>query len=92
MVPFSFGLRMAALGSQKELIDLETWLSINLVIYKDTLCEVLCLDLPSFFCSGILACQICILLVSISMNALRFILIKQLKLPGVPQVHKGDSK
>ncbi|XP_017218466.1 uncharacterized protein LOC108195949 isoform X2 [Daucus carota subsp. sativus] len=39
MVPFSFGLRMAALGSQKELIDLETWLSINLVIYKDTLCE-----------------------------------------------------
>ncbi|XP_074382310.1 uncharacterized protein LOC141724188 isoform X2 [Apium graveolens] len=39
MVPFSFGIRMAALGSRKELIDLESWLSTNLSTYKDTFFE-----------------------------------------------------
>ncbi|KAL8091899.1 uncharacterized protein LOC141692281 isoform X1 [Apium graveolens] len=39
MVPFSFGIRMAALASRKELVDLEKWLSINLITYKDTLFE-----------------------------------------------------
>lgn len=48
MVPFSFGIRMAALGSRKELIDLETWLSTNLNTYKDTFFEVQYLDLLSF--------------------------------------------
>ena len=41
MVPFSFGIRMAALASRKELVDLEKWLNTNLVTYKDTLFEVL---------------------------------------------------
>ncbi|KAL1818639.1 hypothetical protein ACET3Z_013508 [Daucus carota] len=39
MVPFSFGIRMAALASRKELVDLEKWLNTNLVTYKDTLFE-----------------------------------------------------
>ncbi|KAK1364557.1 CCR4-NOT transcription complex subunit 1 [Heracleum sosnowskyi] len=39
MVPFSFGIRMAVLGSRKELVDLETWLSTNLSTYKDTFFE-----------------------------------------------------
>lgn len=45
MVPFSFGIRMAALGSRKELIDLETWLNTNLSTYEDTFFEVQYLDL-----------------------------------------------
>ncbi|KAL7203784.1 hypothetical protein ACSBR2_016943 [Camellia fascicularis] len=35
MVPSCFGIRLAALASQKELIDLEMWLSSNLSTYKD---------------------------------------------------------
>lgn len=40
MIPCSFGIRLAALASRKELIDLEKWLSTNLSTYKDTLFEV----------------------------------------------------
>lgn len=41
MVPFSFGIRMAALASRREFVDLEKWLSANLITFKDTLFEVL---------------------------------------------------
>ncbi|KAJ0100167.1 hypothetical protein Patl1_19850 [Pistacia atlantica] len=33
--PFSFGIRLAVLASQKEYINLETWLNDNLTVYKD---------------------------------------------------------
>ncbi|CAK9174200.1 unnamed protein product, partial [Ilex paraguariensis] len=39
MVPFSFGIRLAALASQKDLLDLEKWLSTNLSTYKDIFFE-----------------------------------------------------
>lgn len=38
--PSPFGIRLAALGSRKELVDLEKWLSSNLVTYKDFFFEV----------------------------------------------------
>ncbi|KAI7742072.1 hypothetical protein M8C21_030078 [Ambrosia artemisiifolia] len=41
MVPMSLGIRLAALASRKELIDLEKWLSANLSIYRDTFFEVM---------------------------------------------------
>lgn len=40
MIPSSFGIRLAALASRKELIDLEKWLSTNLSTFKDSLFEV----------------------------------------------------
>ncbi|KAJ6675578.1 hypothetical protein OIU85_011707 [Salix viminalis] len=39
MIPFPSGIRLAALASRKELIDLEKWLSNNLITYKDTFFE-----------------------------------------------------
>lgn len=36
----SLGIRLAALASRKELIDLEKWLSENLHTYRDTFFEV----------------------------------------------------
>ncbi|KAL6965062.1 hypothetical protein U1Q18_036119 [Sarracenia purpurea var. burkii] len=39
MVPSYFGIRMAALASRRELVDLETWLSTNLSTYKDIFFE-----------------------------------------------------
>ncbi|KAG5552394.1 hypothetical protein RHGRI_010465 [Rhododendron griersonianum] len=39
MVPSYFGIRLAALGSRKELVDLENWLSSNLTTYKDVFFE-----------------------------------------------------
>ncbi|KAA8515904.1 hypothetical protein F0562_019083 [Nyssa sinensis] len=39
MVPSSFGIRLAALSSRKELVDLEKWLSTNLCTYKDIFFE-----------------------------------------------------
>lgn len=39
-IPFAFGIRLAALASRKELLDLEKWLSNNLNTYKDTFYEV----------------------------------------------------
>ncbi|KAF3780626.1 CCR4-NOT transcription complex subunit 1 [Nymphaea thermarum] len=41
MSPFSFGIKLAALASKKEYLDLEKWLNENLNIYKDTFFEVL---------------------------------------------------
>lgn len=41
MVPSYFGIRLAALGSRKELVDLENWLSSNLTTYKDVFFEVM---------------------------------------------------
>lgn len=38
-IPFAFGIRLAALASRKELLDLEKWLSNNLNTYKDTFYE-----------------------------------------------------
>lgn len=40
MIPSSFGIRLAALASRKELLDLEKWLSTNLITYKDAVFEV----------------------------------------------------
>lgn len=39
MVPMSLGIRLAALASRKEIIDLEKWLSSNLSTYRDTFYE-----------------------------------------------------
>lgn len=39
LVPMSLGIRLAALGSLKELIDLEEWLSTNLSTYEDIFFE-----------------------------------------------------
>ncbi|XP_052210992.1 uncharacterized protein LOC127813907 isoform X2 [Diospyros lotus] len=39
MVPSHFGIRLAALASRKEFVDLEKWLSSNLSIYKDIFFE-----------------------------------------------------
>ncbi|GFP80906.1 ccr4-not transcription complex subunit 1 [Phtheirospermum japonicum] len=39
MIPFYFGLRLAALASKKEIMDLENWLSINLATNKDAFYE-----------------------------------------------------
>lgn len=41
MIPFHFGIRLVALASRKEFIDLEKWLSSNLTAYKDAFYEVL---------------------------------------------------
>jgi hypothetical protein len=41
MVPSSYGIRLAALASRKELVDLEKWLSYNLNTYKDNFFEVI---------------------------------------------------
>lgn len=40
MTPSSFGIKLAALASRKELVDLENWLSNNLNTYKDIFFEV----------------------------------------------------
>ncbi|XP_059651610.1 uncharacterized protein LOC132299153 [Cornus florida] len=39
MIPSSFGIKLAALASRKELVDLEKWLSTNLCTYKDIFFE-----------------------------------------------------
>ncbi|KAI3741197.1 hypothetical protein L1987_58865 [Smallanthus sonchifolius] len=39
MVPMFLGIRLAALASRKELLDLEKWLSSNLSTYRDTFFE-----------------------------------------------------
>ncbi|KAL3814967.1 hypothetical protein ACJIZ3_016235 [Penstemon smallii] len=39
MMPSYFGVRLAALASRKELMDLENWLSTNLVTYRDAFYE-----------------------------------------------------
>ncbi|KAJ9563300.1 hypothetical protein OSB04_008460 [Centaurea solstitialis] len=39
LVPMSLGIRLAALASVKEFIDLEEWLSTNLSIYEDSFFE-----------------------------------------------------
>jgi hypothetical protein len=41
MVPSSYAIRLAALASRKELVDLEKWLSYNLNTYKDIFFEVI---------------------------------------------------
>lgn len=40
MSPFSFSIKLAALASKKEYLDLEKWLNENLNICKDTFFEV----------------------------------------------------
>ncbi|EEF50313.1 ccr4-not transcription complex, putative [Ricinus communis] len=35
MIPYAIGIRLAVLASRKELIDLEKWLTTNLIAYKD---------------------------------------------------------
>ncbi|GAY41902.1 hypothetical protein CUMW_062890 [Citrus unshiu] len=39
MIPSPFAIRLAVIASQKELVDLEKWLSINLSTYKDVFFE-----------------------------------------------------
>ncbi|PON57727.1 CCR4-NOT transcription complex subunit [Trema orientale] len=39
MTPFSFSIKLAALASRKELVDLENWLTNNLNAYKDIFLE-----------------------------------------------------
>ncbi|KAJ8900176.1 hypothetical protein K2173_024816 [Erythroxylum novogranatense] len=34
-IPFPFAIKLAAIASRKELVDLEKWLSNNLIMYKD---------------------------------------------------------
>ena len=41
MVPSYFGIRLAALASRKELVDLENWLSSNLSTSKNIFLEVM---------------------------------------------------
>lgn len=41
MIPSSIGIRLAALASRKELIDLETWLNTNFIVHKHSLSEVI---------------------------------------------------
>lgn len=41
MLPFPNGIRLAAVASRNELVDLEKWLTSNISIYKDTFIEVL---------------------------------------------------
>lgn len=40
MSPFHFGIRLAVLASKKEIMDLESWLSTQLVSNKDAFYEV----------------------------------------------------
>lgn len=40
MFPFYFGIRLAVLASKKEIVDLESWLSTQLVANKDAFYEV----------------------------------------------------
>jgi hypothetical protein len=56
MIPFPSGIRLVALASRKELIDLEKWLGNNLITYKDSFFEVmfscpskLLMKVPKFF-------------------------------------------
>ncbi|XP_047337457.1 CCR4-NOT transcription complex subunit 1 [Impatiens glandulifera] len=39
MVPFSFGIRLAALASRKDLLDMEKWIKSNVTTYTDPLFE-----------------------------------------------------
>lgn len=41
MIPSPSAIRLAVLASQKELVDLDKWLSINLNTYKDFFFEVI---------------------------------------------------
>ncbi|KAH7851573.1 hypothetical protein Vadar_013557 [Vaccinium darrowii] len=41
MVPSYFGIRLAALGSRQEFVDLENWLSSNLTTNKDVFSEIM---------------------------------------------------
>lgn len=52
MIPYSFGIRLAALASHKEFIDLGKWLSTNLRTYKDNFCEVASVKLSLVFMSS----------------------------------------
>ncbi|XP_048132836.1 CCR4-NOT transcription complex subunit 1 isoform X7 [Rhodamnia argentea] len=51
MIPSSFGIRLAALASRKELIDLESWLNNNLSTYKHIFFEE-CLQFLKLMESG----------------------------------------
>lgn len=44
MIPSSMGVRLAALASRKDLIDLDQWLSNQLNKYKDNFFEVLFIE------------------------------------------------
>lgn len=41
MVPYYFGIRLAAIAHRRELVDLEKWLSSKLIAYKDPFLEVI---------------------------------------------------
>lgn len=41
MIPSAFSIKLAALASRKELLDLEKWLSNNLNTYRDIFFEVI---------------------------------------------------
>ena len=41
MVPFTEAIRLAVFAFNKELLDLEKWLSDNLITYRDTFFEVI---------------------------------------------------
>lgn len=40
MAPFSFRIKLATLASKKELVDLDKWLSNNIIAHKDNFFEV----------------------------------------------------
>lgn len=49
MLPSYYAIRLAALASRKELVDLEKWLSYNLNTYKDIFFEVIS-GWPCIYC------------------------------------------
>lgn len=97
MVPFSFSIKLAALASRKELIDLEKWLSSSLNIYKDNFFEVI-FSWPGYHCHLLIRipslgavhriklCQSQIMFTTDTMSLMSII-----QLSGVPKIYKGDS-
>lgn len=43
VIPYYYSIRLAAVASRKDILDLEKWLSNNLTTYKDAFFEVILL-------------------------------------------------
>jgi len=41
IIPYYYSIRLAAVASRKEFLDLEKWLSSNLTTYKEAFFEVI---------------------------------------------------
>ena len=64
IIPSHYSIRLAAVASRKELLDLEKWLSGNLITYKETFFEVIMPSLITWFlnCKDSSIIDLCILL------------------------------